>query len=496
VRILVVSSYPPRHCGIGAYAHEQVDRLRAEGHEVTVLSPPDGNGDVRGSFLGGRAFHRAASIGARFDRIVVHFQPALYYRPRAPVSKIATSLALLELVLRRRPKVELLVHEADPPKLWRPDYALLRWCFRFAGTVSFHTEAERRTLERDYRVGVRSAVVPHLARVSAPPREEARRRLGLVERGPVYLCAGFLQPSKGFDRAVDAFARAGVNGSSLYILGSVRDPTPENLRYARSLAERARAVPGVTLIDRFVPDDEFDLWVVAADWVVLPYRRAWSSGVLARAHALGTPSIVSGVGGLAEQADEHDVVARDDGELVRAFAGPVRPIAGAEGPETPAGEELHHRHGGGAGPETDWDPELESVIRTRKGRIVLIAFILISVGLAAVAQLTLKHGMNQVTQHGEIPLDLGRPVDVLRRIVLNASVWAGLATFVLSAAVWLIVLSRASLSFAYPFASLTYVLILVFDRFVLKEPVSSLRYAGVALIIAGLLLISRTHQTA
>jgi drug/metabolite transporter (DMT)-like permease len=156
----------------------------------------------------------------------------------------------------------------------------------------------------------------------------------------------------------------------------------------------------------------------------------------------------------------------------------------------------HHRHGAGAGPETDWDPELETVISTRKERLVLIGLILLSVALAAVAQLTLKHGMNQVTGHGEIPLDLGRPVDTLRRVMGNISVWAGLATFVLSAGVWLVVLSKASLSFAYPFASLTYVLILVFDRLVLHEPISGLRYGGVALIIAGLLLISRTHQTA
>ena len=127
---------------------------------------------------------------------------------------------------------------------------------------------------------------------------------------------------------------------------------------------------------------------------------------------------------------------------------------------------------------------------------MLIALILLSVTVAAVAQLTLKHGMNQVTGHGEVPLDLGRPADVLRRVAANASVWLGLATFVLSAGVWLIVLSKASLSFAYPFASLTYVLILVFDRFVLREPITGLRYGGVALIIAGLLLISRTHQTA
>jgi drug/metabolite transporter (DMT)-like permease len=102
--------------------------------------------------------------------------------------------------------------------------------------------------------------------------------------------------------------------------------------------------------------------------------------------------------------------------------------------------------------------------------------------------------MNQVTQQGEIPLSLRDPVTLVKRVVLNASVWAGLLTFVVSASVWLIVLSRTSLSFAYPFASLTYVLILLFDRLVLDEPISALRYGGVALIIAGLLLISRTHH--
>jgi drug/metabolite transporter (DMT)-like permease len=156
-----------------------------------------------------------------------------------------------------------------------------------------------------------------------------------------------------------------------------------------------------------------------------------------------------------------------------------------------AGSTGRHPH---AGP--DWDPELQVIEVERGGRAVLIGFILLSVALAATAQLTLKHGMNQVTNEGKVPLNLGQPVDMIRRVGLNVSVMAGLVIFVLSAAVWLVVLSRASLSFAYPFASLTYVLILLFDRFILDQPISGLRYAGVALIIAGLLLISRTHQTA
>jgi hypothetical protein len=51
----------------------------------------------------------------------------------------------------------------------------------------------------------------------------------------------------------------------------------------------------------------------------VPYRRAFSSGVLARAHALGRPAVVSAVGGLAEQAGPTDDVVGDDRELEAAI---------------------------------------------------------------------------------------------------------------------------------------------------------------------------------
>ena len=87
----------------------------------------------------------------------------------------------------------------------------------------------------------------------------------------------------------------------------------------------------------------------------------------------------------------------------------------------------------------------------RKNRTMLIGLILLSVALAALAQLTLKHGMNEVTANtGELQLNAHSLKDVLT----TWAVWGGLFLFGLSAFVWLAVLSRASLSFAYPFASL------------------------------------------
>lgn len=123
---------------------------------------------------------------------------------------------------------------------------------------------------------------------------------------------------------------------------------------------------------------------------------------------------------------------------------------------------------------------------------MLIALILLSVMLAAVAQLTLKRGMDQVAAGtGAFRFQ----ADSVRDVVTTPAVWAGLILFGLSAVVWLAVLSRASLSFAYPFASLTYVLILLADRFVLDQEVSALRYAGVAFIVVGIVLVAQTRHT-
>jgi glycosyltransferase involved in cell wall biosynthesis len=332
--VLVVSSYPPRRCGIGAYAATQAATLRAAGHDVIVLSPPDGDGDVRVDFLdSGRVFREAARRGEAADRIVVHFQPALYYRPgsRAAAQKMATSAALRSLV-RRRPQTEILVHEADTPVRWRPDYILLRRAFARARLL-FHTDAERIALQRRYGLRrVRARLVDHVAGVTvhaAVGREAARRRLGLEPAGPVFVCAGFVHPDKGFDRAVRAFAAAGSPGR-LDVVGSVREPTPANLAAARELRELAAATPGVTLHEEFASDDEFDAWIAAADAVVLPYRRSWSSGALARAQALGTPALVSDAGGLPEQAGPDDRVFRSDAELAeRIEEAAARAAAGA-----------------------------------------------------------------------------------------------------------------------------------------------------------------------
>ena len=136
----------------------------------------------------------------------------------------------------------------------------------------------------------------------------------------------------------------------------------------------------------------------------------------------------------------------------------------------------------------DWSIEDEHP-EPRESRIMLFALIIVSVGLAATAQIVLKHGMNQVVHRTGHAFQFNSAS--LRATIRTPAVWIGLAIFALSAVVWLGVLSRAALSFAYPFAAMTYVVIVAYDTF-RGEAVSGLRWGGVVLIVAGIILVSRT----
>jgi len=126
---------------------------------------------------------------------------------------------------------------------------------------------------------------------------------------------------------------------------------------------------------------------------------------------------------------------------------------------------------------------------TQKGdRRMTIGLILVSVTLAAIAQVTLKIGMNHVTDANGGQLALTG--DGLKQIATTLLVWVGLGVFAISAVLWLFALSRTSLSFAYPFAALGYVIIVAASILFLDEHVPPLGWAGVACIVLGILLVA------
>jgi len=118
-----------------------------------------------------------------------------------------------------------------------------------------------------------------------------------------------------------------------------------------------------------------------------------------------------------------------------------------------------------------------------------IILILLSISIAVGGQLLLKAGINRIGV-----VDFSNAVALKQLffgVIKSPMVMTGLFMYIISAAIWLIVLSAVDLSFAYPFLGFTYVIILVLSKFVLKEDVNPIRWIGTLIITVGVVLISR-----
>ncbi len=121
------------------------------------------------------------------------------------------------------------------------------------------------------------------------------------------------------------------------------------------------------------------------------------------------------------------------------------------------------------------------------GRILSI---LIPVTAAAIGQMILKIGMTQV---GELKFSDGL-INIFSRTFTNLYVLGGLAFFGVNALLWLVVLSREKLSFAYPMVAFAYIVTILLSKFVLHEDIPLLRWAGLSVIIVGILMIAKSSS--
>ncbi len=115
-----------------------------------------------------------------------------------------------------------------------------------------------------------------------------------------------------------------------------------------------------------------------------------------------------------------------------------------------------------------------------------IALLLLSVAGASLGQILFKKG---VMDTGEITFK-SSVFGELIRLVFNPLVFSGLVFYVVSTILWLMALSKTTLSFAYPFTALTFILVMLSSRVIFLESIPALRYFGIALIVLGILLSS------
>lgn len=120
---------------------------------------------------------------------------------------------------------------------------------------------------------------------------------------------------------------------------------------------------------------------------------------------------------------------------------------------------------------------------------IAIVYILISVLLSAVGQILLKKGMNDL---GPMTINMKQIFSTLWRMGTNPYVFIGLFVYVIGVVFWLAALSMVDLSYAYPFASLSYIVMLVAAWLLFGEQISLLRLIGTLVVCLGVILIAKS----
>ena len=116
-----------------------------------------------------------------------------------------------------------------------------------------------------------------------------------------------------------------------------------------------------------------------------------------------------------------------------------------------------------------------------------VALALVVPLIATLGQLLLKIGMEQVGPVNRS--DLSKPVALLLEVFGNPLIVGAIPLYVGGFLIWLIVLSRLDLSFAYPFLALAYVLVPIVSWAVIGEHIPVMRWVGIVVVCVGVVLV-------
>lgn len=116
------------------------------------------------------------------------------------------------------------------------------------------------------------------------------------------------------------------------------------------------------------------------------------------------------------------------------------------------------------------------------------SYIIMTVVMTVYSQLIMRW---QVEAAGPLPLDGYGKFSYILSLLLNPWVISGILATFLAGVSWMLVMTKFEISYAYPFISLNYILVLVAGFVLFHESVSLPKLIGSALVILGIIVIAK-----
>ena len=115
-------------------------------------------------------------------------------------------------------------------------------------------------------------------------------------------------------------------------------------------------------------------------------------------------------------------------------------------------------------------------------------YILLTLLLTAYGQLILKWRINLL---GTFPDQFKLQLCYLGKALIDPYIISSFIAAFLASLTWIAALTKFEISYAYPFMSLSFILVLVFSYLLFNEPLTLNKIMGIILIMVGLYFASR-----
>jgi len=186
---------------------------------------------------------------------------------------------------------------------------------RFADAIIVHCESAKWQVQRVFRVSKQEKifVIPHGSYLDVYENgvspNEVKKQLNLPSSDLTYLFLGHIRPYKGLQELIDAFRKLNNKKTKLLIAG-----TAENRRFNNLLKKQTEDQSNIRLIPRRIADDEIQIYMNAADIMVLPYREILTSGAAILGMSFGKTIIAPNLGCLPDILDSSGAFLYDPSE--------------------------------------------------------------------------------------------------------------------------------------------------------------------------------------
>jgi len=224
-----------------------------------------------------------------------------------------TLLMLYYKVLGKR--VTITVHNVNQNRRDLNDSFLnrvtLRVQYRLVNHMFVHTRKMKDELVEQFGVPEQAVtVIRHPINNAFPETDitsfKAKSLLNIGNERKTLLCLGRIKPYKGIEHLLSAFQQLAARDKNykLIIAGEVQRGNEEYLQSLQEFIHKHLDSDQVFLKTQFIPDEEMEIYLKAADVLVLPYNEIFQSGVLFLGYSFGLPVIATDVGSFREEIVE------------------------------------------------------------------------------------------------------------------------------------------------------------------------------------------------